>query len=47
LQKEFSKNGEDMHFTKTMAQTIANKVTPYIFPLLHTLFEVKLVEELG
>ncbi len=36
-----------MQFTKTMAQTIANKATSYIFPFLLTFFEVELVEELG
>jgi hypothetical protein len=36
-----------MHIIKTMAQIIANKATSYIFPHLHTFFEVKLMEELG
>jgi hypothetical protein len=30
-----------------MAQIIANKATSYIFPLLHTFFELKMVEKLG
>jgi hypothetical protein len=32
-----------VHFTKT----IANKATSNIFPLLHTFFEIELVEKLG